>query len=58
VSAETPFSDIRDEEDGGVEVVQGKSYGDLASPFPKPFLSHGGTLPKIITGSGAQVAIL
>ena len=54
VSAETPFSDIKDEEEeeDRVEGVHGKAYGDLTSPYQKPFLSTRGTLPKFITASG------
>jgi len=44
VSAETPFSDIKEEEVEGDddEVEGGKAYGDLASPYLNPFLSTRG----------------
>ena len=45
MSAVTPFSDIKDEEEDDDEVevgAGGKAYGDLASPYLKPFLSTRG----------------
>jgi hypothetical protein len=44
VSAETPFSDIKnEEEDDEFEgVAGGKANGDLVSPYLKPFLSTRG----------------
>jgi hypothetical protein len=45
VSAVTSFSDIKDEEEeeeGDDDVEGGKAYGDLASPYLKPFLSTRG----------------
>jgi len=48
VSAETPFSNIKDEEEvegDDDDFEGGKAYGDLASPYLKPFLSTRGILP-------------
>ena len=45
MSAETPFSDIKDEEEvegDDDDVEGGKAYGDLAGPYLKPFLSTRG----------------
>ena len=61
MSAETPFFDIKEEEEDDDEVdvgAEGKAYGELANTYLKPFLSTRWHSAEIIMASEEQVTIL